>query len=70
MGEAWVDTGNSGAWDGHADEEDRPQDNSGAPLVPPGVVTFFLGVAVGPVTAVTIGATSVIATFAGSFARR
>ena len=33
MGEAWVDTVNNGAWDGQEDEEDRPQDNSGAPMV-------------------------------------
>ena len=69
-GEAWVDTVNNGAWDGPDDKEVHPHDNSGAPLIPLDVVTFFLGVSVGPVTAVAIGATGVIATFAGFFARR
>ena len=70
MGEAWVDTVNNGAWDGQEDEEDAHRDNSGAPLIPLGIVALILGIAGAPVTAVAIGATSVITTWAAYFARR
>ena len=72
MGELQVDTFNGGGWDPDNDENDveRSQSNSGGALLLGGVAAVFLGIAVGPVTAVAIGATSVITTFAAYFGRR
>ena len=72
MGELQVDTFNGGGWDPdrHEDDVERAQDNSGGPLLLGGLAAMRLGIAVGPVTAVAIGATSVITTFAAYFGRR
>ena len=40
---------------------ERSQDNSGVPMVMEGFAAMFLGLAVGPVTAIVVGATGVIA---------
>ena len=40
---------------------ERSQDNSGVPMMMEGFAAMFLGLAVGPVTAIVVGATGVIA---------
>ena len=66
-GELWVDTFNNGNFypDSDEDENERSQDNSGLPMVMGLALAGFLGIALGPVTAVAVGATEVIASIAG-----
>ena len=71
MGELQVDTFNGGGWDPDNDEDDveRSQNNSGGALLLGGFAAVFLGIAVGPVTAVAMGAGSVITAFAHHYCR-
>ena len=71
MGELQVDTFNGGGWDPDNDENDveRSQSNSGGALLLEGVAAVFLGIAVGPVTAVAMGAGSVITAYARHYCR-